>query len=61
MTFHRQLLDRLASGDFPVDTAMLTRIARTVALLEEAASERDAAAARLIAALEPIGTAARST
>ncbi|NJQ03355.1 hypothetical protein [Streptomyces zingiberis] len=59
--FHRQLLYRLTSGEFPVDSALLARIDRAVHQLEEAAGERDAATARVIAALEPIETAARAT
>ncbi|MFG2703180.1 hypothetical protein [Streptomyces sp. NPDC048386] len=59
--FHRNLLNRLTSGEFPVDSALLARIGRTTCQLEEAVGERDAAAARLIAAVEPIETAARST
>ncbi|MFD5128989.1 hypothetical protein [Streptomyces olindensis] len=59
--FHRTLLHRLTSGEFPVDSALLARIGRTTGQLEEVVGERDAAAARLIAHLEPIETAARST
>lgn len=61
VTFHRTLLHRLTSGEFPVDSALLARIDRTTGQLEEAVGVRDAAAARVIAALEPIETAARST
>ncbi|GAU70727.1 hypothetical protein SSP35_22_00300 [Streptomyces sp. NBRC 110611] len=60
VTFYRTLLHRLASGEFPVDGALLERIDRTVDQLEEAASERDAVARRVIAALESIETAART-
>ncbi|PIM71263.1 hypothetical protein CTU88_14100 [Streptomyces sp. JV178] len=60
VTFHRQLLNRLTSGEFPVDSALLARIGRTVHQMEEAAGERDAPAVRVIAALEPIETAART-
>ncbi|MEU9246601.1 hypothetical protein [Streptomyces sp. NPDC048385] len=58
VTFHRTLLHRLSSGEFPVDSALFTRIDRTVDQLEQAAGERDAAATRVLAALEPIETAA---
>ncbi|CAM5571425.1 hypothetical protein [Streptomyces aurantiogriseus] len=60
VTFHRTLLHRLSSSEFPVDAALFARIGRTVAQLAEAAGERDTAAARVIAALEPIETATRS-
>ncbi|WSQ12919.1 hypothetical protein OG604_36995 [Streptomyces sp. NBC_01231] len=60
VTFHRTLLHRLSSGEFPVDSALFTRIHRTVDQLEQAAGERDAAATRVMAALEPIETAARN-
>ncbi|MDX2825771.1 hypothetical protein PV416_33055 [Streptomyces ipomoeae] len=59
--FHRQLLNRLTSGEFPVDSALLARIDRAAHQLEEAAGERDAATARAIAALEPIEDVARTT
>ncbi|MFI5795928.1 hypothetical protein [Streptomyces sp. NPDC051677] len=61
MTFHRQLLNRLTSGEFPVDSALLARIDRAAHELEEAAGERDAATASVIAALEPIEHLARTT
>lgn len=61
VTFHRQLLNRLTSGEFLVDSALLARIERASHQLEEAAGERDAATASVIAALEPIETAARTT
>jgi hypothetical protein len=61
VTFYRQILNRLTSGEFPVDSALLARIDRAVHQLEEAAGERDAATVRVIAALEPIETAARAT
>ncbi|MCZ4102371.1 hypothetical protein [Streptomyces sp. H39-C1] len=54
VTFYRTLLHRLASGEFPVDGALLERIDRTVDQLEEAATERDLAAHLVLAALEPI-------
>ncbi|MER5215395.1 hypothetical protein ABT063_33825 [Streptomyces sp. NPDC002838] len=61
VTFYRTLLHRLSSGEFPVDSALFARIHRTVDQLEEAAEERDDAAACVIAVLEPIEAAARST
>ncbi|MCP3821415.1 hypothetical protein NLX86_25955 [Streptomyces sp. A3M-1-3] len=60
VTFYRTLLHRLASGEFPVDGALFERIDRTVDQLEEAADVRDAAAQRVLAALEPIESAART-
>ncbi|MEV5506585.1 hypothetical protein [Streptomyces orinoci] len=60
VTFHRTLLHRLASGEFPVDAALFTRIDRTVDQLQQAAAQRDAAARRVLAALEPIEAAART-
>ncbi|WP_405795114.1 hypothetical protein [Streptomyces longwoodensis] len=60
--FHLRLLNRLSSGEFDVDGALLTRIDRTVDQLEEAADARDAAAAArdVLAVLEPIEAAAAS-
>ncbi|MFC8708893.1 MULTISPECIES: hypothetical protein [unclassified Streptomyces] len=58
VTFYRTLLGRLASGEHPVDTALFERIDRTVDQLEEAADQRDGAAERVLAALEPIESAA---
>jgi hypothetical protein len=55
VTFYRTLLHRLSSGEFPVDAALFERIDRTVDQLEQAV--RDSAAARVIAALEPIEAA----
>ncbi|MGW7005903.1 hypothetical protein ACWGCW_24630 [Streptomyces sp. NPDC054933] len=60
VTFYRTLLHRLAGGEFPVDAALFERIDRTVDQLEEAADDRDAAARRVLAALEPIEAAART-
>ncbi|MEU2263892.1 hypothetical protein ABZ557_27290 [Streptomyces sp. NPDC019645] len=59
VTFYRTLLHRLASGEFPVDSALFERIDRTIGQLGKAAEERDTAEARVIAVLEPIETAAR--
>ncbi|MET9872839.1 hypothetical protein ABZZ16_43425 [Streptomyces sp. NPDC006386] len=61
VTFYLKLLNRLTSGEFPVDGALFVRIDRTVDQLEEATDVRDAAAERVLAALEPIETAAAST
>ncbi|GGZ40636.1 hypothetical protein [Streptomyces poonensis] len=61
VTFYRTLLHRLSSGEFPTDAALFERIDRTVDQMQEAAGERDSAAARVITALEPIETANRST
>ncbi|MEU6355026.1 hypothetical protein ABZ896_37905 [Streptomyces sp. NPDC047072] len=58
VTFHRARLARLASGEFPVDQALLTRIERTVDQLAHAIDVRDARQAKTAAALEPIETAA---
>ncbi|MFF4978540.1 hypothetical protein ACFY3O_00480 [Streptomyces sp. NPDC001046] len=58
--FHLRLLNRLSSGEFDVDGALLTRIDRTMDQLEEAADARDAAARDVLAALEPIEAAATS-
>ncbi|AZS87206.1 hypothetical protein ELQ87_25410 [Streptomyces griseoviridis] len=61
VTFYLKLLNRLTSGEFPVDGALFVRIDRTVEQLEEATSTRDAAAQKVLAALEPIETAAATT
>ncbi|MFC9131363.1 hypothetical protein ACFT4A_31615 [Streptomyces sp. NPDC057099] len=61
VTFHRTLLNRLSSGEFPVDRALLQRIARTLDQLGEAADVRAAVVQRVLAALEPIEAAAAST
>ncbi|MEV5483502.1 MULTISPECIES: hypothetical protein [Streptomyces] len=61
VTFYRTLLHRLTSGEFQVDGALFERIKRAVEQLENAADERDAAAPQVIAALEPIESAARTS
>ncbi|MFI1023397.1 hypothetical protein [Streptomyces olivaceus] len=61
VTFHLKLLNRLTSGEFPVDDALFARLDRTVDQLEEAASARDAAAPKVLAALEPIEAAAAAS
>ncbi|MEU9189204.1 hypothetical protein AB0D14_32610 [Streptomyces sp. NPDC048484] len=57
VTFYLRLLNRLSSGEFDVDGALLTRIDRTVDQLEDATDARDAAAEKVIAALEPVEAA----
>ncbi|MBB4984176.1 hypothetical protein [Streptomyces nymphaeiformis] len=57
VTFHLKLLNRLSSGEFPVDTAWFERVDRAVDQMEEAADARDAAARKVLAALEPIEVA----
>ncbi|MDF3146859.1 MULTISPECIES: hypothetical protein [unclassified Streptomyces] len=57
VTFYLALLNRLSSGEFDVDDALFTRIDRTVDQLEEATNARDAAARKVLAALEPIEAA----
>ncbi|MGY9065354.1 hypothetical protein [Streptomyces sp. CAS3] len=54
VTFYLRLLNRLSSGEFEVDEALFTRIDRALGQLENAAETRDAAARKVIAALEPI-------
>ncbi|WP_433453735.1 hypothetical protein ACQPXS_36320 [Streptomyces sp. CA-142005] len=61
VTFYLRLLNRLSSGEFDVDDALFTRLDRTVDQLEEAAAARDAAARRVLAALEPIEAAAAAS
>lgn len=58
VTFYLRLLNRLSSGEFDIDDALFTRINRTVDQLEEATDARDAAARKVLAALEPIEAAA---
>ncbi|MGW9399237.1 hypothetical protein [Streptomyces sp. NPDC055642] len=60
VTFYLKLLNRLTSGEFPVDGALFVRIDRTVDHLTEATDARDAAAQKVLAALEPIEAAAAS-
>ncbi|MET9832821.1 hypothetical protein ABZ078_26780 [Streptomyces sp. NPDC006385] len=61
VTFYLRLLGCLSSGEFDVDDALFTRIDRTVAQLEETAGARDAAARKVLAALEPIEAAAAAS
>ncbi|MGW5442798.1 hypothetical protein [Streptomyces asiaticus] len=60
-TFYLRLLNRLSSGEFDVDDALFTRIDRTVKQLEEATDAREAAARKVLAALEPIEAAAAAS
>ncbi|MFC8286613.1 MULTISPECIES: hypothetical protein [Streptomyces] len=57
VVFYLKLLNRLSSGEFEVDAALFTRIARTMDQLEQATDARAAAAQGVIAALEPIEAA----
>jgi hypothetical protein len=61
VVFYLRLLNRLSSGEFDVDSALFTRIDRTVDQLEEAADTRDAAARKVLTALEPIEAAAAAS
>ncbi|MET9294358.1 hypothetical protein [Streptomyces sp. NPDC003077] len=60
VTFYRVLLQRLASGEFPVDQALFTRLDRTVRQLKEAAATRDECHQQVEHALTPIEAAART-
>ncbi|AJC55043.1 hypothetical protein GZL_02452 [Streptomyces sp. 769] len=60
VTFFRGLLNRLSSGEFPVDKALFERIDRTVGQLEDAAADRDLCQSQVVAALEPIEAARRN-
>ncbi|MGQ4482659.1 hypothetical protein [Streptomyces sp. SAS_276] len=60
VTFYRTLLNRLSSGEFPIDTHLFSRIDRTVYQLRDAAGVRDAAVRQVLAVLEPIEAAART-
>ncbi|MFC9228386.1 hypothetical protein ACFTZI_05355 [Streptomyces decoyicus] len=57
VTFHRTRLARLASGEFPVDHALLARIERSVDQLAAAIDERDVQQGKTAAALRPIEAA----
>ncbi|MFJ8248519.1 hypothetical protein [Streptomyces sp. NPDC094466] len=57
VVFYLKLLNRLSSGEFEVDAALFTRIARTMDQLEQATDTRAAAAQAVVAALEPIEAA----
>ncbi|WP_405889812.1 hypothetical protein OG427_07115 [Streptomyces sp. NBC_00133] len=60
LTFYRVLLQRLGSGEYPVDEALFARIDRTVSQMKQAAAIRDEHQSKVLAALEPIETAART-
>ncbi|MER6531710.1 hypothetical protein [Streptomyces sp. NPDC001508] len=57
--FQRTLLHRLSRGEFPVDSALIQRIDRTVDQLQDAVSARDTVAHRVLDVLEPIEAATR--
>ncbi|MFF3556172.1 hypothetical protein ACFYXL_22520 [Streptomyces tsukubensis] len=61
VTFHRVLLHRLASGEYPVDGALLERIDRTTGQLEDAVAQRDGLQSTALAALETVEAAAPTT
>ncbi|MEW1599397.1 hypothetical protein [Streptomyces sp. NPDC093808] len=61
VTFYLKLLNQLTSGEFPLDDALFVRIDRTVDQLDEATDARDAAAQKVLAALEPIEAAASAS
>ncbi|MDX2680116.1 hypothetical protein [Streptomyces soliscabiei] len=61
VTFYLRLLNRLSSGEFDVDSALITRIDRTVDQLEQATAARVAAARKVLATLEPIEAAAAAS
>ncbi|MFF3372069.1 hypothetical protein ACFYXF_03825 [Streptomyces sp. NPDC002680] len=57
VTFYRVQLQRLASGQYAVDQALLTRIKRTLATLQEATVTRDEREQQVGMVLEPIEAA----
>lgn len=57
VAFHRMRLARLASGEFPVDHALLARIERSVDQLAAAIDKRDVQQGKTAAALRPIEAA----
>ncbi|MFF3088669.1 hypothetical protein ACFVRB_27015 [Streptomyces nojiriensis] len=58
VTFYRVLLQRLASGELPVDEALFARIDRTIAHLKDATVTRDARQDHAVAVLEPLEASA---
>ncbi|MER5567189.1 hypothetical protein ABT083_13395 [Streptomyces goshikiensis] len=58
VTFYRVLLQRLASGDLPVDQHLFARIDRTVSQLKDAVGTRDARQGDALAELESLEAAA---
>ncbi|MEU3537993.1 hypothetical protein [Streptomyces paromomycinus] len=59
LTFHRVLLERLASGEYEIERALFARIDRAVERMKEATATRDARRAEVAAALEPLERAGR--
>ncbi|MGW5679816.1 hypothetical protein ACWEV4_32865 [Streptomyces sp. NPDC003860] len=60
VVFHRVLLHRLTSGEYPVDRALLGRIDRTADQLEDAVAQRDSLQATALNGLETVEAAART-
>ncbi|MCX5278403.1 hypothetical protein [Streptomyces virginiae] len=58
VTFNQTLLQRLASGDLPLDQGLFARIERTVAHLKAAAATRDTRQDHALAVLEALEAAA---
>ncbi|MEV6730702.1 hypothetical protein [Streptomyces sp. NPDC051364] len=58
VTFNQTLLQRLASGDLPLDQGLFTRIERTVAQLKDVAATRDIRQGHALAVLEALEAAA---
>ncbi|MFG2232319.1 hypothetical protein ACGFNX_20280 [Streptomyces sp. NPDC048723] len=54
LTFHRTLLQRLASGEFELDPALLARVDRVVGQIKETVAVRDTLHAEAVAVLEPV-------
>ena len=61
VTFYRVLLQRLASGEYPMDSALFDRIGRTVKQLQEAVRIRGARETELSDVLEPVEANAART
>ncbi|MEV7955264.1 hypothetical protein [Streptomyces sp. NPDC088141] len=60
VAFHRDLLNRLTSGELPVDQALFDRLGRTLTQLQDAAASRDERQDEVLSALEPVEAAART-
>ncbi|MEU9939068.1 hypothetical protein [Streptomyces lavendulae] len=58
VTYHRDVLQRLSSGTYPVDATLLERLRRTVHDLTQATTARDSQHTRTAAALEAVKAAA---
>ncbi|WP_327255407.1 hypothetical protein [Streptomyces sp. NBC_01244] len=54
LAFHRTLLQRLASGEFELDAALLARVDRVVGQIKGAVAVRDTLHAEAVTALEPV-------